>query len=169
LESSVHFDKGGSNSERKFYTLGTSTRGKEEFIEILKHYGIDLVVDVRSFPRSRFEHFVKEELMILLEREAISYIYLGKELGGFRKGGYEKYMENPLYKEGIRILENEAKERIPCIICAERLPWKCHRRFIGMTLKAMGFNVIHIVDKGRIWNPSQGGNGYVEKGGNKEK
>ena len=65
------------------YTLGTSTRSEEEFIALLRHCRIETVVDVRSFPQSRFEHFTRENLERVLGAQGFSYVYLGKELGGF--------------------------------------------------------------------------------------
>ncbi len=56
------------------YSLGTSNRSKEAFLEILKHYGTDLVVDVRSYPTSRFEHFKREALERFLDKAGIDYL-----------------------------------------------------------------------------------------------
>jgi uncharacterized protein (DUF488 family) len=80
--------------ESIIYTLGTSTHSKEEFLELLKYYHIETVVDVRSFPQSRFEHFTKKNLMSMLKEVGINYIHLGKQLGGFRKGGYLSYTKS---------------------------------------------------------------------------
>lgn len=146
---------GSLNAGGLIYSLGTSNRSEASFLEILRHYGIDLVVDVRSFPTSRYEHFKKEAFQRFLEKARIDYLYLGKELGGFRKGGYEKHMETPLYEEGLNIVERKAKERLLSLLCAERLPWRCHRRFIGKSLKERGWRVLHIVEKGRIWETKE--------------
>ena len=135
------------------YTLGTSTHSKEEFLELLNYYSIKTVVDVRSFPQSRFEHFKKENLMSILQEVGITYIHLGKQLGGFRKGGYVSYTKSVSYQEGILNLEQIGKESITAFICAERFPWKCHRRFIASTLEERGWCVEHIIEKGRVWRP----------------
>jgi len=135
------------------YTLGTSTRTKEEFLELVNYYHIETVVDVRSFPQSRFEHFKRENLAEILKEGGVAYIYLGKELGGFRKGGYLSYTKSTPYQEGISHLERIGKESIAAFICAERFPWKCHRRFIALSLEQRGWQVIHIIDKDRIWRP----------------
>lgn len=152
------------NLERKIYTLGTGKRGKEEFIHILKHYEIELIMDVRRFPKSRFEHFNKDELNSFLKEEGIDYLYLGRELGGYRKGGYERHMETPIYEEGLKAIEREASLRLLSIICAERLPWRCHRRFIGTSLMEKGWKVIHIIDIGRTWDPWKGRSENGEQG-----
>ena len=135
------------------YTMGTSTHTKEEFLQLLRHYHIHTVVDVRSFPQSRFEHFKKENLAKMLREGEVGYIYLGKELGGFRKGGYLSYTKNTSYQEGISHLERIGKENITAFICAERFPWKCHRRSIASSLEERGWQVMHIIDKDRIWRP----------------
>jgi uncharacterized protein (DUF488 family) len=137
------------------YTVGTSTRTKEEFIELLRHYHLTTVVDVRSFPQSRFEHFNRENLAKVLSEVAIHYVYLGKELGGFRKGGYRAYTQTDAYHEGIFRLEEIAEKASAAFMCAERFAWKCHRRFIASTLEQRGWSVLHIIEKDRVWNPSK--------------
>ena len=133
------------------YTLGTSTHTREEFLELLNSYHIEKVVDVRSFPQSRFEHFKKENLERILSENGFNYFYLGKKLGGFRKGGYLSYTKSLPYQEGISHLEQIGRESITAFICAERFPWKCHRRFIASTLEERGWKVVHIIEKDRIW------------------
>jgi uncharacterized protein (DUF488 family) len=135
------------------YTLGTSTRSEGEFIELLRQYRVKTVVDVRSFPQSRFEHFKRENLERILEGQGIGYLYLGKELGGFRKGGYLAYAKTVLYQEGISRLEKIGRQEITAFFCAERFPWRCHRRFIAASLEARGWKVEHILEKGRVWRP----------------
>jgi uncharacterized protein (DUF488 family) len=135
------------------YSLGTSTHTKEEFIELLHYYRIETVVDVRSFPQSRFEHFKKENLAKILNERGFSYVYLGKELGGFRRGGYLSYSETSPYQAGISHLERIGKERTTTFVCAERFPWKCHRRFIASSLERRGWHVVHIIEKNRVWRP----------------
>ena len=137
--------------ESIIYTLGTSIHSKEEFLELLKYYHIETVVDVRSFPQSRFEHFNRDNLARILKEDGINYVYLGKQLGGFRKGGYLSYTKSIPYQEGISNLEQIGKESITAFICAERFPWRCHRRFIASTLEERGWYVEHIIEKGRVW------------------
>ncbi len=137
------------------YTLGTSNNTKEECLGLLREYKIEAVIDVRSFPRSKFEHFTGENLERTLKKEGIRYIYLGKELGGFRKDGYTAYTKTSSYSAGILSLENIARENTSAIICAERFPWKCHRRFIASTLEERGWKVRHILFQGRVWTPKK--------------
>ena len=139
------------------YTLGTSTRGLEEFMEILVVYEIESVVDVRRFPTSRQDHFKGENLATVLPAGGIEYLYLGSDLGGFRKGGYEAHMETREFQRGIEALMSRAEKRKTAMICAERLPWKCHRRFIARALEKRGWTVIHVLEKDRTWSPRDTG------------
>ena len=102
------------------YTLGTSTHSREDFLELLRHYQIEAVVDVRSFPQSRLEHFKKGNLARILKEGGYNYLYLVNELGGFRKGGYLSYTKTLPYQEGISYLEHIGNESITSFICAER-------------------------------------------------
>ena len=135
------------------YTVGTSNHTEEGFFDLLHHHNIQTVVDVRRFPKSRFDHFTKENFKRLLEKEGIQYLYLGKELGGFRKEGYEAYTRSIAFQRSIEHLELIAKRRATAFICAEKLPWKCHRRFIASSLQKKGWQVMHIIDKERVWKP----------------
>lgn len=137
---------------KKIFTLGTSRRSEEDFIEILLFYDIKTVIDVRRFPTSKISIFKKDYLENLLSKEGISYLFLGKELGGFRKGGYEAYSKTDEFKKGIDKIE-ETINNTAVIICAERFPWKCHRRWIARELRKRGWRVEHIIDKGRVWVP----------------
>lgn len=122
-------------------------------MEILRHYGIEAVIDVRRWPISRrFAHFNRESLSIELERFGISYFHI-ESLGGYRKEGYEEYIKSDEFRRGIEGLIEIAAGRISCIICAERFPWRCHRRFISMALRDRGFEVRHIIERDRVWIP----------------
>jgi len=135
------------------YTLGTSRRSEEDFIEILFAYDIRLVIDVRSFPKSRIPIFKRENLEMLLSREGIEYHFLGAELGGFRKGGYIAYTITEAFINGVDKLESLAQTKTSVIVCAERFPWKCHRKWIARELNKRGWKVEHIIDKGKVWIP----------------
>ncbi|MGB9552907.1 MAG: DUF488 family protein [bacterium] len=135
----------------KVFTLGTSDRPFEEFLGLLRLHQIQAVADVRRFPTSRWEHFKKETFQSLLEAEKIDYFYLGKELGGFRSGGYQAYMQTEEFRKGIEQLKEIASQMATVIVCAERFPWRCHRRFIAQFLESCGFQVVHILDRNRVW------------------
>jgi uncharacterized protein (DUF488 family) len=135
------------------YTLGTDLRSAEDFIEILLAYEIRAVIDVRSFPKSRMSHFSKDSLAELLKSNGIAYHFFGKELGGFRKGGYAAYVTTEEFSNGVGMIESVAEETVSVIICSEKFPWKCHRKWISRELQQRGWSVEHIIDKGKVWNP----------------
>jgi uncharacterized protein (DUF488 family) len=135
------------------YTLGTSKRTQEEFLEILKFYQIKAIADVRRWPTSqRFPHFKKENLIKILSENSISYHHL-EDLGGYRIENYENYMKTSTFKSTLEKLIEIAKNDLTCIICAEKFPWRCHRRFIARALEEKGIEVLHIIEKGKIWKP----------------
>jgi uncharacterized protein (DUF488 family) len=138
---------------KKIYTLGTNKRSEEDFIEILLAYNIQSLIDVRSFPRSKIPIFRRENLEPTLRLEGIEYHFLGAELGGFRKGGYIAYTITDDFRKGIDLLESIAFTKTSVIICAERFPWKCHRKWIARELHKRGWGVEHIIDKGKVWIP----------------
>ncbi len=138
---------------KKIYTLGTGLRSLEDFTEIINCYSIEAVIDVRSFPSSKLNHFKRTNLESLLEKEGVEYHCLGKELGGYRKDGYENYTRTKEFELGINTLEAVADVKTSVIICAERFPWKCHRRFIARALQQRTWEVAHIIDKGKVWVP----------------
>jgi len=141
---------------REVFTLGTSTRSAQEFLDLLAHYQIEAIADVRRFPTSRFDHFIKESLASLLQEKGIAYLYLGEELGGYRSGGYEAYTKSAEFEAGLARLQGVAQEKRVAIMCSERLPWRCHRRHIGRALQERGWEVHHLIDIERVWIPKEG-------------
>ena len=137
--------------EKRIFTLGTSTRTWEEFIHLLRVHQIEMVIDVRSLPTSKFAHFKRQSMNPSLGEAGFGYSYLGKELGGYRKEGYEAYTQTLSYLVGMELLERMSSRCRSAILCAERLPWRCHRRFIGRSLQERGWEVIHIIDEKRVW------------------
>jgi uncharacterized protein (DUF488 family) len=138
------------------YTLGTSTRSLDEFFSIIDSYAIQAIADVRRFPKSKmFPHFNRENLENSAKEQGIAYHWLGETLGGYRKGGYESYKQEAAFKDGLKTLEEVAKKSLTVFICAERLPWKCHRMHIARSLKDKGWEVIHIIEQDRTWQPKE--------------
>jgi len=132
----------------EIFTLGTSNRTSKEFLKLLKKYKIKNVADVRRFPTSKFEHFKKENLKEKLEKEGINYFHLEK-LGGFR-GGYKEYTKKKEFKEGLeRLLEIARKEKT-VILCAEKLFFRCHRRYISNILFQKGHKIFHIIEENKF-------------------
>lgn len=138
------------------YTLGTSNRDPEEFLAVLASLEVDLVVDVRRFPKSRFTHFNQDRLSELLSGAGFGYVHLGEDLGGYRSGGYPAFMSTDRFRRGLCRLEELARDRSVVILCAERLPWRCHRRFIAREMERHGFMVSHVIDQERTWTPRDG-------------
>ncbi len=136
---------------KTIFSLGTADRTWDEFVFLLRSYRIEMVVDVRSLPTSRFPHFQKEFLVQSLAEQGWGYFYLGKELGGHRRGGYEAYTQTVEYLAGLELLERMASRCLSVIICAERLPSRCHRRFIGRNLMERGWKVTHLIDGNEFW------------------
>jgi uncharacterized protein (DUF488 family) len=128
-------------------TVGHSNRSLATFLELLNEHGIETLVDVRSFPTSKVEHFGKQQMEKWLPEHGIEYSWLGKELGGYRHGGYRSHMRTKLFREGIKRLLEIAKNKRVCIMCMEINPKYCHRRFISAYLEKKGVKVMHITAK----------------------
>ncbi len=148
-------DSGEQPPGKIIYSAGTGTKTAEEFLALLRHYGIEQAVDVRSYPVSRFDQFRRENLEPFLEAGGISYAWMGPLLGGYRKGGYEDHMETDDFARGLRELEALAAQVPTVFFCAETVPWKCHRRFIGRALHERGWHVAHIITEKNVWKPRE--------------
>ena len=132
------------------WTIGHSNRSIGKFLTLLGEHKIEALVDVRSFPTSKIEHFKREEMERWLPEHEIKYFWLGKELGGYRRGGYEAHMKTELFREGVEKLLEVAKERRVCIMCMEKNPKYCHRRFLTAYMERKGLEVIHILEEGQV-------------------
>lgn len=141
--------------KQEIFTVGTSNRKWGDFVSLLKAYSIEEVIDVRRFPISKLQWFKKEEIARSLKDEGISYIWMGEELGGYRSPNYEAYTSTDEFKQGVKKLSHRAFRKRTAIICAEALPWRCHRRYIARALEEKGWKVIHIIDIGKEWRPTE--------------
>ena len=131
----------------KVYTIGHSNRSMEDFLKLLKKYNIECIIDVRRFPTSKFEDYKKERLEKTLYEHGIKYFHFAA-LGGFR-GGYEKWMLSNEWKDAYEELKKIAMKCKLAILCAEKLPFRCHRRYIAKALAKDGWDVVHIING--IW------------------
>lgn len=147
---------------KKIYTIGHSTQSIEDFIDILKFYEIEILIDIRTIPGSRHNpQFNKDALSEALKKSHIHYLHLSK-LGGLRKTskdsiniawhnpsfrGFADYMQTSSFFQGIEELENQAKKYKTAIMCAESLPWRCHRSLIADVLTVRNWKVFHIMNK----------------------
>jgi len=144
------------------WTVGHSTRSGEEFGQILSAHGIEVLVDVRSFPGSRrYPQFNRAALSESLASIGIKYRHEPR-LGGRRTPradshntawrnasfrAYADHMETDDFRKGVEdLLELAASARV-AVMCAEALWWRCHRSLISDYLKAAGHTVVHIVDQ----------------------
>ncbi len=146
--------------ENIIYTIGHSTHPIDEFIEILNHFGIKILVDIRRFPGSRkYPQFNKDSLELSLKQAGIGYRHI-EQLGGRRKShsdsqnkswrnesfrAYADYMEEDAFKDGIKELESYAYTQPTAFMCSEALWWRCHRSMVADYLKVKGWEVIHIM------------------------
>jgi uncharacterized protein (DUF488 family) len=144
-------------------TVGHSTRTTNEFIELLLEHEIKRLVDVRTIPRSRYNpQFNRDELAKSLGRALIGYTHM-PELGGLRHArkdstntgwrnlsfrGFADYMQTAEFEQGLqRLIEMSAQEPI-AIMCAEAVPWRCHRSLIADALVTRGIPAVDIISAG---------------------
>ena len=148
--------------DKRIYTIGHSTHTLEEFLALLGAYTIQVLVDVRTIPRSRAHpQFSSDLLSNALQAAGIDYRHL-KALGGLRHPtrdspntgwrnasfrGFADYMATPAFQAGLAELEELAGRRTTAIMCAEALPWRCHRSLIADALTVAGWHVYHIMSK----------------------
>jgi uncharacterized protein (DUF488 family) len=153
-----------SNTKESIWTVGHSTLLREQFLNVLASFDIQLLVDVRSFPGSRrYPHFNRDNLRDSLSAAGVVYLHM-PELGGRRKTrpdsqnvawrnesfrGYADYMETAAFREGIEHLMKLASEQRTAVMCAEAVWWRCHRSLIADYLKTAGVAVIHILAEGK--------------------
>ncbi len=142
------------------FTIGHSTRPLAEFIAMLRAHGVQRVVDVRSIPRSRHNpQFNREILARHLRAAGIGYVHL-KKLGGLRRAkadsvnlgwhnasfrGFADYMQTEDFLAGLERLEKLAAVKPTAIMCAEAVPWRCHRSLIADALVVRKFPVEEII------------------------
>lgn len=145
--------------------VGHSTRPAEELVEWLTACGVTTLADVRTIPRSRANpQFEGPALARALARAGIAYVHLPR-LGGLRRArkgsqenaawrnasfrGYADHMQTPDFAEGLAELRAVARRGPVAVMCAEAVPWRCHRSLLADALLARGVVVEHVVGKGR--------------------
>jgi uncharacterized protein (DUF488 family) len=149
------------------FTVGHSTLPIERFTALLRAYGIERLVDIRTVPRSRRNpQFNSETLGPSLHREGIDYRAL-PALGGLRRPrkdspntgwrnesfrGYADYMQTPAFTAGLEALLQLAADKRVAIMCAEAVPWRCHRSLVADALGVRGVPVIEILSE-TSWRP----------------
>lgn len=144
----------------KLFTVGHSNRTFEEFLKLLKTHSIGRIVDVRTIPKSRrVPWFNKEDLAPALNKAGVRYAYL-QELGGLRKPqkdstnlgwknesfrGFADYMATPEFEKGLDKLNAILPDLKTALMCAEAVPWRCHRSLIADAETAQGIQVEHLI------------------------
>jgi uncharacterized protein (DUF488 family) len=136
------------------HTVGHSNLGLDDFVASLQRHGVELLVDIRSVPRSRFAPWsTAGSVAARLAERGIAYTYLGGPLGGRPPGGgapdYDLMARDPAYLAAIDDLVGLAADRRIAIMCSEGDPMKCHREhLVGRTLRERGVEVRHILRTG---------------------
>ena len=145
-------------------TIGHSTRTWREFLDILRAHRVKRVIDVRSIPRSRHNpQFNREILSRKLRAARIGYVHLRK-LGGLRHArrdspnmgwhnasfrGFADYMQTSEFEAGLHRLMKLAGQKRSAMMCAEAVPWRCHRSLIADALTERGIRVHDIMSMKR--------------------
>jgi uncharacterized protein (DUF488 family) len=141
-------------------TIGHSTRPIEEFVGMLQAHGVERLIDVRTVPKSRYNpQFQSEALAASLKSAGIEYRHM-PGLGGLRHArkdstntgwrndsfrGYADYMETPEFERNLEELIGLSEEKRTVVMCAEAVPWRCHRSLIADALTARGIVAEHIM------------------------
>lgn len=162
------------------YTIGHSTRTLEEFLKLLQHCQVKLLLDVRTVPRSRHvPHFNSDILRESLEAQGIEYRHL-KQLGGLRKPakdsvnlgwrnlsfrGFADYMQTAEFQKALTEAWDLASKKTTALMCAEAVPWRCHRSLIADALQAFhGAELCHILSETKLQNHERTPFALVEAG-----
>ena len=144
------------------YTIGHSNHSWDAFKELLTANGIELLVDVRSRPVSRFAPFSNRRVFpALLEAVGIEYHFMGDSIGGRPhdqslydaegKPDYCKMRDSDAFREGLEHLVKVTENVVTVMMCSEGEPTRCHRRLlIGVELEERGVGVLHILRDGRV-------------------
>ena len=159
---SERVDASKRDTKASLYTIGHSNRPIEEFLSLLKANRIEKLIDVRTVPKSRHNpQFNADALSASLKKKGIAYERI-EALGGFRKArrdsqntgwrnlsfrGYADYMERPEFAEALKRLEKGAAKARMVIMCAEAVPWRCHRSLIADALTVEGWEVRDIMSE----------------------
>ncbi|HEX7915073.1 DUF488 domain-containing protein [Rudaea sp.] len=144
------------------FTVGHSTLPIERFITLLKTYAVERLVDIRTVPASRHNpQFQGGVLAASLAAERIDYVHMAA-LGGLRharkdsvnagwrnKGfrGYADYMQTAAFEDGLETLIRMSRQQLVAIMCAEAVPWRCHRSLVADALLVRGIPVVEILSE----------------------
>jgi uncharacterized protein (DUF488 family) len=146
----------------RVFTIGHSNRSIVDFVGLLRSFGVEKVVDIRTIPRSRHNpQFNQDSLRSFLKNKRIGY-QLVKELGGLRHAkkdsvnvgwknlsfrGFADYMGSEDFEKGLSKLQRISRKKVVAFMCAEAVPWRCHRSLVADALSVKGWKVYHIQSK----------------------
>jgi uncharacterized protein (DUF488 family) len=153
-------DKPSKAQKLTIFTIGHSTRTFDQFLELLQAHGIERVIDIRTIPRSRRNpQYSLDTLGPALKAAGIKYVHL-KGLGGLRRPkpdsknvgwrnasfrGYADYMATPEFEIALSRAIELSQVKASALMCAEAVPWRCHRSLVADTLTARKLAVKHIM------------------------
>jgi uncharacterized protein (DUF488 family) len=149
-------------NQPNLFTVGHSNHSLEKFVALLQKHEIKVLADIRSSPYSGYvKHFDREELGRSLQQADITYLYLGKELGGrpdedefYDADGhvlYSRLAESPMFLDGIQRLELGIRRYRVAIMCSEENPAVCHRHLlVGRVLARRGVTILHLRGDGSL-------------------
>ena len=148
--------------EGAVFTVGHSTLPIERFIALLQTYGVKRVVDIRSAPRSRHNpQFNDTSLAESLTARRIEYVHI-QALGGLRRAhkdspntgwrnesfrGYADYMQGEEFRDALETLIRMSRQERAAIMCAEAVPWRCHRSLVADALAVRGIPAVEILSE----------------------
>ena len=146
------------------YTIGHSTRSLDELVDQLRVFNVSVLADIRTIPRSRHNpQFNGDSLPSALSRRGLRYLHLAR-LGGLRRArkdslntgwrnasfrGFADYMATEDFESGLAELRTLAATERVALMCAEAVPWRCHRSLVADVLAARGAHVEHITSSPR--------------------
>jgi uncharacterized protein (DUF488 family) len=161
-------------------TVGHSNHEEQDFLDLLRGAGVELIADVRRYPGSRRQpHFERTALAAVLLEAGIGYRWFGETLGGRRRPlprsvndawesdqfrGYADHMASDEFAAGLAELEDLAREQRVAVMCAEAWWIRCHRRLIADALTARGWRVLHLGANGRLEQHALTGFAVIEGG-----
>ncbi len=166
----------------KIFTIGHSNRTSEDFLALLREFGIETLADIRRYPGSRkFPHFNRESLQEMLKANGINYLWF-ESLGGRRHGGentesknmglkspafrsYADYMATEEFRGTVRKLLETAAASTTAIMCAEALYWRCHRKLLSDYLVSHNAEVKHILKHGKLLDHNLTAGAVITEGG----
>ncbi len=165
----IHRDtlSNGNYQPVTIFSIGHSNQSIQAFIELLRQHNIQILIDVRSSPYSKYvPHFNSTTLASVVEQAGIKYLFMAKDLGGRPEEDefydnndhvlYNRVAESPLFLRGIQRLKEIGCVSRAAIMCSEEDPGVCHRHLlIGYVLAQQGVDLVHIRGNGRLQSEKQ--------------